>query len=209
MPQKLNFIQPLRLASPWKKSLFLVLLCCFLMFACRSMSKNTVMADFAKLLKSVSNIRELNSLVNQADLSSIDAIVKAIYQTISFPKGEDPNWDRFRALFVPNAKLIRITQDGVNKMDIEGFILSFTERIRKGLIRSFREAEISQKTDTFGDIAQIFSTYVKNVNPDDSESSVRGINSIQLYYDGQRWWISSLLWEDERVDNIIPQKYLR
>ena len=179
------------------------------MFAWGPNNNTQIRSDSIHSSQSNPNIGVPHPLVDQADLSSIDAIVKAIYQTISFPKGEEPNWDRFRALFSPNALLIRITQDGVNKMDIEGFILSFTERIRKGLIRSFREAEISRKTDAFGGIAQVFSTYVKNVNPDDSESSVRGINSIQLYYDGQRWWISNLLWEDERADNLIPQKYLR
>ncbi len=147
-------------------------------------------------------------LADQIDLSSIDAIVKAVYQTISFHEGEEPDWGRFRTLFFPKANLIRITQESVIEMDMEGFILSFTERIKKGVIRSFREAEISRKTDAFGGIAQVFSTYIKNVNPDDSDSSVRGINSIQLYFDGQRWWISSLIWEDEGPDNIIPQKYL-
>jgi len=207
MFQNFSSVQKLRLEG-LKKFLFLVFLNCILMLS-YGWNNNKVTISSLHLSDNNPGLAKPHSSDDPSDVSSIDAIVNAIYQTISFHKGEEPNWDRFRALFSPGAPLIRITQDGVIKMDLEGFIVSFTERIRAGLIKSFREAEISRKTDAFGGMAQVFSSYVKTVNPDDSESSVRGINCIQLYYDGQRWWVSSLLWEDERADNRIPHKYLR
>jgi hypothetical protein len=36
----------------------------------------------------------------------------------------------------------------------------------------------------------------------------RGINSIELFWDGKRWWIASAVWDDERPDNPIPREYL-
>jgi hypothetical protein len=36
----------------------------------------------------------------------------------------------------------------------------------------------------------------------------RGVNIFQLYYDGQRWWILSIVWDEERSDNPIPPELL-
>ena len=36
----------------------------------------------------------------------------------------------------------------------------------------------------------------------------RGINSIQLYSDGARWWILTVLWQAESPTNSLPSEYL-
>ena len=35
-----------------------------------------------------------------------------------------------------------------------------------------------------------------------------GINSIQLFYDGARWWIVSIYWQHESPKHPIPKNYL-
>jgi hypothetical protein len=142
------------------------------------------------------------------DLNSIDTIVNALYESITFPEGEEPNLERFRHLFAPHASFIRITPEGVIKTDVEGFISSFKERIKSGKLKSFTEAEISRRTNVYAHIAQVFSVYEKIMNPHDRSSPVRGINSLQLYHDGKRWWISGITWEDEQGNNLIPDEYL-
>lgn len=146
---------------------------------------------------------------HQVNVTSVDGIVKAIYGTITFPEGELPKMDRFRSLFTPNAQFIRLEPEGARIMDAESFISSFLERVRTGVLKSFYEGEIFRKTNAYGRIAQVFSTYEKGMNTEDPKSFIRGINSIQLFYDGQRWWISSIVWEDEQSDNPIPDEYLR
>ncbi len=143
------------------------------------------------------------------DTDSIDAIVKAVYESITFPEGEEPDMERFRRLFAPRASFIRITPEGLVKTDTEGFISSFKERIRSGTLTSFSEAEISRRTNVYAHIAQVFSAYKKIINPHDRSNPVRGINSLQLYHDGERWWISTITWEDEQNDNPIPDEYLK
>lgn len=197
----------MKLISSGRKYVFFVLLVSLLLFSCGSKSDESVKASSTDSSKSGSNIEESSLSADQADVSSIDAIVNAIYDTVSFRDGEEPNWNRFRSLFSSNAQLIRIAQDGVKIMNIENFVLSFTERIKSGEMRSFYEEEISRKTHSFGSIAQVFSSYKKRINTEEPESAVRGINSFQLYFDGQRWWISSLLWEDEWGDKLIPKEY--
>ncbi len=43
---------------------------------------------------------------NPADVASVDAIVAALYDVISGPAGQARDWDRFRSLFHPSARLI-------------------------------------------------------------------------------------------------------
>jgi hypothetical protein len=38
---------------------------------------------------------------------------------------------------------------------------------------------------------------------------MRGINSIQLFNDGKRWWIVNIYWQQESAENRIPEKYLK
>ncbi len=147
--------------------------------------------------------------IASADGLSIDGLLDALYGSITFSEGEVPDMKRFKSLFIPNAPFIRITPDGPNTMDLESFVSSFKERVRSNALKSFYEAEIARKTHLFGGIAQVFSTYKKGMNTDDPESLGRGINSLQLFHDGKRWWVCCITWEDESPDNPIPEKYLR
>ena len=37
---------------------------------------------------------------------------------------------------------------------------------------------------------------------------MRGINSIELFWDGKRWWIANAIWTDETPGQPIPNEYL-
>jgi hypothetical protein len=77
-----------------------------------------------------------------------------------------------------------------------------------GLKRGFFEKEIARKTDRFGNIVQIFSTYESRRAAEDAQPFARGINSIQLRNDGKRWWIVTVFWEGESTVHPIPAEYL-
>lgn len=144
-----------------------------------------------------------------SDHDSIDSIVEALYDVISGPAGER-DWDRERAMMHPDARLMRTTTDengnvSILVMDVAGFEERTKEILREN---DFWEIEIAKKVDRFGNIAQVFSTYEAKRNPNDTELIKRGINSIQLYHDGNRWWIMSVLWDDERPGNPMPAEYL-
>ena len=94
-------------------------------------------------------------------------------------------------------------------MNVESFVFYFKEMAETGKLKSLHEKEIVRKTEAYGRIAQVFSTYAKRANPEDPEPTALGINSIQLYNDGKRWWVNSIMWEEEQSDNPIPQKYLQ
>lgn len=143
------------------------------------------------------------------DTSSVDAVLKALYESLTFAEGIAPDLPRFRNLFAAETPCIRINKDqSVDRMTVDAFILSFRERIKSGTLKSFHESEIARKTQRFGQMVHVFSTYQKGLNVTDSSQMIRGINSIQLFYAGGRWWIGSLMWMDERPEMPIPAEYL-
>jgi hypothetical protein len=160
------------------------------------------------------------SEANPSDVSSIDAIVTAAYDSISGPAGEKRNWDRERSLYYPGARLIPtarpVTSDewqvtSENKiapqiLDIEGFIARVEPFFKEN---GFYEKEIARRTEQFGQIAHVWSTYESRHNADDPEPFMRGINSIQLFHDGSRWWIVTIYWQQESLVDPIPAKYVR
>ena len=155
---------------------------------------------------------------NPADVESIDAIIHAAYDAISGPAGKKRDWERERSLFLPGARLIptakkvtndppspdfgvagewRVTSSEENApqmLDVEGYIARVEPYFREN---GFYEREIARRTEQFGDIAHVWSTYESRHDPSDAEPFMRGINSIQLFYDGSRWWIVTIYWQHE------------
>ena len=165
--------------------------------------------------------------VNPADVKSIDAIVAAAYDGISGPAGKKRDWDRERSLYMPGARLMPLAaKAGVaggedvdlatgrvrptgglapQILDVEGFIARVEPYFQEN---GFYEKEIARRTEQFGKIAHVWSTYESRHNETDPEPFMRGINSIQLFNDGKRWWIVSIYWQQESADAPIPEKYL-
>jgi len=145
------------------------------------------------------------------DVESIDAIITAAYESISGPAGAKRNWDRERSLYYPGARLIPTVSPAEphalapNILDVDGFIARVEPYFAK---QGFYEKEIARRTEEFGRIAHVWSTYESRHNPDDPEPFMRGINSIQLFHDGSRWWIVNIYWQQENAEHAIPQKYL-
>lgn len=149
---------------------------------------------------------------NPADVASLDAIMKAVYDVISGDAGQKRDWDRFRSLFHKDAKLIpsgKNPQTGVSRAT---FLTPEDYVTRSGPVLErdgFHERELARHVDQYGSIAQVFSTYHAFRKKDDKEPFLRGINSFQLWNDGKRWWVINIYWQAETPDNPIPKEYLK
>jgi len=148
---------------------------------------------------------------NPADVSSIDAILHAAYDTISGPAGRQRDWDRFRSLFVSGARLAAVVpnhQGGFRTVVLspEDYIQHDDPYFQKN---GFFEREVARRTERFAGVAQVFSTYESRHAADDPKPFERGINSFQLMNDGRRWWIVTIFWQGETPESPIPQEFLQ
>ena len=149
--------------------------------------------------------QDLSSRVPPAkpgDVKSLDSILVAIYDVISGPAG-DRDWNRFRSLFVPEARLTSATKhkDGsIFLTDVEGYAQRAGGYFKT---HAFYESAIANRIEKFGNIAQVFSSY-ESRNAPNEKPFARGVNSIQLFNDGTRWWILSILWDEESPANPLP-----
>jgi hypothetical protein len=141
------------------------------------------------------------------DVKSIDAIMTAVYDVISGPPGER-DWSRFRSLFLPTARLTAATKgpDGaihLRPMSADDYA---TRAGGYFLKNGFFEHPIVNRVQTFGNVAQVFSSY-ESRHATGEAPFARGINSFQLLNDGKRWWVVSILWDEERPDNPLPKEF--
>ncbi len=170
------------------------------------MKKYTVLFCCIGLLTSIYG-QERKSII---PMSSIDGTITTLYNVISGEAGEKRDWELFKALFTPDAKLI---PSGKNKQgEVRHRYLTPQEYINTSgewlLKNGFFEKELYRKTEVFGNIAHVFSTYESFKSKSDNKPFMRGINSIQLLNDGKRWWIINIYWTSETEENPIPKAYL-
>jgi len=143
------------------------------------------------------------------DVESLDAIVAAVYDVISGPPGPR-DWNRFNSLFAADARLIavRTPKDGGKPSLVVMSPKAYEERAGKHFLEhGFFEHEIGRKTDSFGAMTHIYTTY-ESRETKDGKAIDRGINSMEFFFDGSRWWCVQIYWDSERPGNPIPAKYL-
>lgn len=135
----------------------------------------------------------------------------AIYDVISGPAGQKRDWERFRSLFIPGARLIPVgkrpdaTVYAARVLSPDDYVSRAQGAFDK---QGFFEKEAARRVEQWGNIAQVFSTYESRHAPGD-QPFARGINSFQLLNDGQRWWIVTIYWEAESKDVSLPPEMLK
>ena len=155
----------------------------------------------------------MSNSAEPSDVESIEAIVAAAYDVISGPAGKKRDWKRERSLFISGARLIPTAVDaGRNDVDLAPQVLdvdAYIARVKPYFATAgFYEKEVARRVEQFGQIAHVWSTYESRHDPNDAEPFMRGINSIQLFNDGSRWWILSIYWQHESRQHAIQEKYL-
>jgi len=142
------------------------------------------------------------------DVATIDGMVQAYYEVVSGPAGQPRDWARDRTLYIPDLRFVQVDVDKTGKPAPR--ITSHQEYVdlADGLSKTgFFEKEIHRVTERFGPIAHVWSTY-ESRRTENGPIIMRGINSIELFWDGKRWWIANAIWSDETGENPIPKEYL-
>ena len=139
----------------------------------------------------------------EEDVSSIDGLMNAFYAVVSGPVGFRYQAARDLSLYAPNAIITRVKDDGT--LERHGIAIEqamITEPWKEG----FYEVETHRIIEEFGNLAHVWSTFEMRYSPD-GPAFDRGISSVSLYHDKDRWWVASWSTQNE-TDDPLPAVYL-
>jgi hypothetical protein len=137
---------------------------------------------------------------------TLDDLVKALDDAVSGPTDKDRTC--LRQLLIPEARLIPVSKgkDGA----IAPHILTLDDwiaRVKASGRKEFYEVQVKYPTDVYGHVAHLWSTYEVHPTPE-GKPEIRGVNSIQAFFNGNEWKVVEILWQAETPDEPIPSKYL-
>ncbi|MFP2926725.1 nuclear transport factor 2 family protein [Pyxidicoccus sp. 3LG] len=146
------------------------------------------------------------------DVRSIDALLTSLYDVISGPAGKARDWQRFRSLFYPGAHMIPVRRakagagPGISPITPDDYAAFGVDFFNK---HAFFEKETHRQVSGYGDLVNVLSAYETRESAD-GPVTAKGVNSLQLVFDGQRWWVLNIAWVDEKTAGIpIPQDFAR
>jgi hypothetical protein len=145
-----------------------------------------------------------------ADVASPEAIVAAYYESLSGPAGKKRDWNRFLSLFSGEAHLLPAEGKGhAGIMAMEYTPQTYLYGTEPRMLEDgYVVKEVARKSEGFGKIQHVWSTYEGRHAAADPKPFVRGINSFQLFTDGKRWWIFDVIWQPETAKLALPAEYL-
>jgi len=138
--------------------------------------------------------------------TTLDQLPKAIDDAVSGPGNKDRTC--LRAVLIPEVRLIPVTvaADGQVKTTILT-VDDYVDRVAKRGDTAFYEHQVKYTTETYGNIAHLWSTYTVTETPD-GKPIVRRINSIEAVNDGTRWRVLEISWQAETAANPLPAQFL-
>jgi hypothetical protein len=137
------------------------------------------------------------------DVATIDNLMRAVYECVTCAPGAPRQWERERALYVPDAILMAGRAEGLRRYTVDEFV----EAVDSYLAAGFYEREIARQEVRYGRIAHVLSTYDSRLT-EDGPIMNRGVNSLQLLWQDERWWIVSIIWDSEQHSGPLPQSLL-
>src|SRR6201987_5837123 len=144
------------------------------------------------------------------DVASIEAIVKASYETISGGVGVPRQWGRDESLFDPNVRFVAVERDPKSGAIVAMITThqEFVDAADESTVKEgFTERELAHKIERYGNVATVLSSY-EGKNASTGKVVTRGVNIFQLYFEGKRWGTLSVVWDEEPPANPIPPEFL-
>ncbi|MFP2912494.1 nuclear transport factor 2 family protein, partial [Pyxidicoccus sp. 3LFB2] len=146
------------------------------------------------------------------DVGSIAGLMNALYDVISGPAGQARDWQRFRSLFYPGAKMIPVRRakagagPGISPITPDDYATWGVDFFNK---HPFFEKETHRQVAGYGDLVNVLSAY-ETRDSANGPVTAKGVNSLQLVFDGQRWWVLNIAWIDEKTAGTpVPKDFAR
>lgn len=151
----------------------------------------------------------LVATAGEKDWQSPEAIVRALYEVISADAGAKRDWDRYRALFIDDARMSvsiksKVAQ-GIVGMGTEELIAQTDSAYGS---TGFHEIPLVTRVEKHGLLASVMSSFEVRLRRSDEKPLMRGLNHFQLLNDGERWWIVSNIGVVETEAAPLPAEFL-
>jgi hypothetical protein len=138
----------------------------------------------------------------------LDSLSTRFFRAVSFEPGDKPAYDDIHSLFITAGLLIKNTASTPEISTIAGFIAPRQALVDSGALTRFKEWELSEITQVFGNIAHRYSAYGKAGTQDGKAFEARGVISTQFIKTPQGWKMSAMAWDDERPGLSLPAELL-
>jgi hypothetical protein len=129
-----------------------------------------------------------------ADVTSIDGIIRAYYEVVSGPAGGTIDTARDRSLHHPEAWVAVAAVDSSGSPTVRVITLQEYHGDNRPRTEGFWEWETDRVVSRSGNMVHVWSSYA-SARTQGGEPYDRGVNSITLFHDGDRWWIMGWMFD--------------
>jgi hypothetical protein len=142
-----------------------------------------------------------------ADRAAIAGLVSTFFGAFTSAPDTAARMAALRALFLPQAVIVRTGGGEPAVYDVDGFIAPREALLTGGTLTDFREWQLHGRTEVFGDIAQHLAGYAKAGVQDGQPFTGRGMKTLQFVRTSAGWRISAAAWDDERPGFTIDDSW--
>ena len=137
------------------------------------------------------------------DVAVIEDLVAMFFGAFASGPGVADRLDALRAIFLPDAVIVRTCGGEPAVYDVDGFIAPRRALLAGGTLTGFSEWPLSGRVDVFGDIGHWFGSYAKSGVQDGTPLTGRGMKTLQFVRVAGEWRISAAAWDDERAGVVL------
>ena len=144
------------------------------------------------------------------DVSTIDGMVRAYYEVVSGPAEKKREWGRDATLYVPGIRFLIFREDKNGKTSVRTLThQEFVDESQAAMAgKAFYEREVHRIAHRAGNVAHVFCTAEQAYSPTGPVEG-RSIDSLEMYWDGSRWWITNAnIWEVDTKARPLPKEFL-
>lgn len=147
----------------------------------------------------------MSHLKQAAVKAELDRLSAGFFRAVSFEAGDTPRYEDIHALFIATGLLIKNSGATPEISTPSQFIAPRLATVRSGELTRFRETELYETTEIFGNVAHRFSAYAKSGTLNGMPFEARGMISTQFVLTPEGWKMSAMAWDDERPGLTIPR----
>jgi hypothetical protein len=145
----------------------------------------------------------MNTLDRGAVKLELDRLTAEFFRAVSFEAGSVPAYENIHALFIERGLLIKNVSSVPEISNVQEFVSPRQAQVEARTLTRFHEAELSETTMIFGNVAHRFSAYEKSGTSGGAAFEGKGMISTQFVNTPSGWRMSAMAWDDERAGLLI------